>query len=451
MKRLLFILVFLWSGAQAGTQYVLNDSAETVGLGFARQGQKVAQADNGNIYVIGDQAAGTQSFHLWVTTDFGSNWTQIPNIGNGVDMTEGSNIFCVGDTAFICLSPTTATHIIALKVVGSTIVAQDTIATASGANPARLASILSLGGTAKYASVVDENFTTDSAGIYVSTDTLNQGMTWNRKWKNAQAANAGLLIPVYGASGIDKLWLKMDMNTENVQQYDTLNGRTLIFDSLTQTAHGSASTDLQTPGYGSFWATHLNGDIWIAGFQRAVTGTKGLVTRTFRLGWSGTTPTEGTWLADQQEIVSSANSPDGWRFNPTFTAVDGRADSVWMFYRVQRGTSPDDSTDVYRVFSSDSGKTWGTPVLEITGPTTADIYFNLQAIPDCKSSGGRVEHVLIYNDSGATAAASYAYAYLDTLYNPPVTSTLPPISINSKTTQSVVNSAGGPSAVIRKY
>ena len=156
---------------------------------------------------------------------------------------------------------------------------------------------------------------------------------------------------------MDKLLLNMDMNTENVRQYDTLNGRTLIFDSLTQTAHGSAATDLQTPGYGRFWATHLNGDIWIAGFQRAVTGTKGLVTRTFRLGWSGTTPVEGTWLADQQEIVSSASSPDAWTFNPTFTAVDGRADSVWMYYRVQRGTSPDDSTDVYRVFSSDTGKT----------------------------------------------------------------------------------------------
>lgn len=457
MKRLILLAIFLmsglWSTVQAGTHHTLNDSSETTALGFPRQGQKVAQADNGNIYIIGDNVSGTRSFHLFISTNFGASWTEIQNIGNGVDMSEASNIFCLGDTAFIMLSPTGATPIIALKVVGTTIVAQDTVATASGANPTRLAGLLSLGGTAKYAALVDENFTTDSAGIYLSGDTLNQGMTWTRKWKDAQAANTGLLIPVYGASGIDKLWLKMDMNTENLYIYDTINGRTLAFDSLTQTAHGSAATDLQTPGYGRFWATHLNGDIWIGGWQRANTGTKGLVTRTFRLGWSGTTPTEGTWLADQQEIVSSANSPDNWTFNPTFTAVKGRADSVWMFYRVQRGTSPDDSVDVYRVFSSDTGKTWGTPVREITGPTssaTVDLYINLQAIPDCRSTGGTVDHVLIYNDSGSTATTSYFYAYTDTLYNPASTAQPNRKALNTKAGRLNKNFKGGPHVANKK-
>lgn len=460
IKRVLLLTIFLlsgiWSSVQAGTEYEVNDSSETTSLGLLRYTNKVWMGShvwtNGpSLTVVFDEVQNTKRPQVWHTADWGTNWDRMVypgTLGNISEVDASFSLYGYGDTILypFILDSTggTADRFVLSKLVTTTdtitMTEADTLDVFSGSSPTRLAGMMRAG--SHYQAILDVNgATTDSSRLYYSDGAL-AGATWTRVWDSTQVANAGLLIPVTDGSGGIAYWLKANMNTEELLTIDSLNKIKLAADSITQPSAGSAATDLQTPGYGSFDIIYLGADCYLMAFQKGLTSNKGIFGRSFKFTYTGSVVTGWTWISNLVQIGSNA-PPDNWRYYPALSSIYGRRDTAFCWVAELNGSD----TQLVRYMTTDTGKTWSQSIE--FGPGARQ-FINIQAPDQIVSASGTIYTACFYETNSATATSSFVYGYLDTLYNPTSTAQPNRKALNTKAGRLNKNFKGGPHVANKK-
>lgn len=408
MRRLFLIVllsVIAWHGmAEAITIYQLANNFDEAGVWLSRRAERVQTTKGGVVALLGDRNAGSEGLYLYTTVDKGATITPHTGLYN-TDTKEQSSLSVIEDSLYISPTFETSSNLCRLiKFTGAVRDTADTVgqnsAPITGGNRDGFGAFLP--GSNTYLAVHDSDATTDQSVIYQSDGPIKNTAVWTtRAQKNVISGAGGLRLALNNIKNVKALIAAWELSNKDLQIADTTGWHTLITDVV--------ATDLNTPGLGASWWTFPVDSFGAFSYQPGLTGTKGLFTRTGYMtsGASGS-PTAFNWLGSAVEIVSSANTPDNWRFCPFHIFVRGRADSMWVGYRFPNGAN----VDVMVAFSSDSGRTFGTPTVLIAGSSSTSRYWYCQASKHAVWKDGVLIRAGSFSDSAATGSAANEYAYL---------------------------------------